>query len=141
MDYLKLLETSYKCWQECDREISRLEYLSNHIFDFTTYDGEIDELFATKAVEVCRAINDIETFEYQEDVENYRWFLIMVNMPFFCNKLEWGTSIRGAWWIHEDITIDSCGLFDDNCDQILDLKLDRDEWVKFIDAVIIFSEV
>ena len=141
MDYLKLLEHSYSIECETEREIDRLEYLSLHIFDFTTYDGEIDNLFAEKAIEVCIAITDRKTFEYQEDKENYKWYLIMCNMPFFEKKIEWGTSVRGAWWDlygESQFEISSCGLYG-GYEQILSLKLNKEQWESFVKAMATFA--
>ena len=115
MNFLNMLNHSYKVEYKTKPNLSRLGYLSVHVFDFTTYDSEIDELFAEKALEVCLAITSGKTFEYQkESDDNYRWYLIMCNMPFFVDKLEWGTSIRGAWWdLHgnDHFEINSCGLY------------------------------
>ncbi len=138
MDYLKLLEHSFEMDRWRDQEMSRLEYLSINIFDFTTYDSAMDELFAKKALEVCIAITDRQTFEYQKDEEGYKWYLIMVNMPFFSGKLEWGTSIRGAWWNFDGFEISSCGLYEKR-DQILEpLKLDEGQWNDFVKSMAAF---
>jgi hypothetical protein len=144
MDYLNLLQHSFaveKANREC-APASRLAYLSDSIFDFTTYDSAMDELFAAKAIEVCAAINDSKTFEYIKDAEQYKWYLLMCNMPFFAERLEWGTSIRGAWWagqLGKQIEFDTCGLWigDDQC--IETLKFSADDWRLFIAAVIYFA--
>jgi len=140
MNYLKLLENSYKVEKEHMSECgpdSRLEYLSRNIFDFTTYDSQIDELFARKAVEVCEAINNRQTFEYIKDTENYKWYLIMCNMPFFYCRLEWGTSVRGAWWIGSNFQ--TCGLWN-GYDQLYEpIAFTDKEWINFINAVIEFA--
>lgn len=144
LGYLKLLEHSFevvKSCSECAPE-SRLAYLSEHIFNFTTYDSEMDELFAAKAVEVCYAINNGATFYYIKKSENYKWFLLMCNMPFFEGKLEWGTSIRGAWWgarPGRQIELDSCGLWMGDQQLTETLKFGNDEWKLFIAAVIEFA--
>jgi hypothetical protein len=140
-DYLALLESSYEVSlaDECP-PLNHLEYLSDHIFDFTTYDGGIAALFASKAVEVCKALSDGATFDYINDAENYRWYLLMVNMPFFAGRLNWGGSIRGAWWDFEQATFQSCGLYDDAGNQLAEpMEFTRDEWVRFIAAVIEFA--
>ena len=137
MEYLKLLEHSFEMEQGLEPEIGRLEYLSIHIFDFTTYDGEMDALFAKKALEVCIAISDRKTFEYQKDKEDYKWYLLMVNMPFFSKKLEWGTSIRGAWWnLHGDkeFEISSCGFWEGDS-QLDSLKFNEIQWSAFVKAM------
>lgn len=135
-DYLRMLEDGHA---EMDafsgREAtSRLEFLADYIFDFTTYDGSMGELFAGKAVEVCAAISDRKTFEYIKDADNYRWFLLMCNMPFFAGRLEWGTSIRGAWWDHS-VTLDTCGLFWQGKQITEAMKFTDVEWAQFIGAV------
>lgn len=119
-------------------EISRLEFLADYVFDFTTYDAEMSELFARKALEVCAAISDKRTFDYIKDAENYRWFLLMVNMPFFAGRLEWGSSIRGAWWVREDQMLESCGIWLGS-EQALSLSLSNEEWLRFITALLQFS--
>lgn len=140
MDYRKLLERSYEI-ASVEHNDSKFEYLSNYIFDFTTYDGEIDELFAKKAIEVCSAINTKTNFGYQESPENYIWYLVMCNMPFFADKLDWGTSIRGAWWIYDDIILESVGLYDDEGEQILEMTFNKDQWHEFIDSISAFCNV
>lgn len=135
-DYRRMLEDGYV---QTGAPATRLEYLSDHIFDFTTYDRAMAELFATKALEVCAAINDETTYKYIEDPERYRWYLLMVNMPFFAGRLEWGTSIRGAWW---DAPLDftSTGLFlnGEQLTEVLDFT-SRGAWADFIGAVLAFS--
>lgn len=140
--YVALLERSYEETKSFgqDRDMGRLEYLADYIFDFTTYDSEIAALFATKALEVARSINDGATWAYFEgNPENYKWFLLMVNMPFFQGRLEWGTSIRGAWWVHEDTELDSCGLVDAKGEQVLLTKFNREQWREFIAAMSSFA--
>lgn len=118
---------------------TRLEYLSEHIFDFTTYESEMAEMFAAKALEVCAAISDERTFEYiGASSDNRMWYLLMCNMPFFADKLEWGTSIRGAWWgepPHSRIKFDSCGLWLDGKQLYEPMEFTREQWEDFISAV------
>lgn len=144
MNYLEVLEHSFdveKKMGECPPE-SRLEYLSEYVFNFTTYDSDISVLFAAKAVEVCAAINNGKTFDYIKDPESYKWYLLMCNMPFFADRLEWGTSIRGAWWgAHpgRQIEFQSCGLWmgENQCSDTM--KFGREDWMLFIAAVITFA--
>lgn len=77
---------------------NKMAFIGSYIFDFTTYDGNIDELFAMKMIEVIDCILNSTTFDYQNKEENYINYLTMVNMPFLKDKLDWGTSIRGAWF-------------------------------------------
>jgi hypothetical protein len=136
-DYLKMLEDGHAETDSFQGEgrTSRLEYLSDQIFDFNTYEREMAELFSSKAVEVCAVISDKKTFEYiGASHENRMWYLLMCNMPFFAERLEWGTSIRGSWWDHQ-ITLDTCGLFWQG-EQITEtMTFTGIEWAEFIEAV------
>ena len=145
-NYKSLLDESFEVMLPLwgGKDASKLAYLSEMIFDFTTYDYEMDELFGRKAVEVCRAINNGKTFDYIKEPENYRWYLLMCNMPFFSERLDWGTSIRGAWWgpaQGEKIKFQSCGLWDGEVQLSDDLFFSRDEWKSFIEAIVDFSEI
>ena len=138
MDYLSLLEHSYGmavALDECPPE-SRLEFLGEQIFDFTTYDGAMSALFAGKAIEVCEAITNGTTFDFIKDPENYKWFLLMCNMPFFAGRLNWGTSIRGAWW--EAKRLESSGLYKGS-EQVLSLDFTPEEWAEFTKALAAFA--
>ncbi len=131
MNYKDELVKDYELMKEIqpDNEMGRAEYLGDYIFDFTTYESFMSKLFAKKAIEVCKAITDRETFEYIEDDENRRWYLIMVNMPFFHPKLDWGGSIRGAWWhFSEPVQIS----------QLDEIPLE--DWDNFIRAMIEFLD-
>lgn len=144
MDYLKLLQESHKETAENrdDPTLEKLEFLADDIFGFTTYDNVVSSMMAQKALEVCKAISEKKTFDYIASEEGNLWYLVMVNMPFFANRLEWGTSIRGAWWDlwgDKEFTIKSCGLFY-NGEQILELNLNETEWPKFIEAMIKFEK-
>lgn len=143
-DYKSMLEHSYAMTREvleCGPE-SRLEYVATEIFNFTTYDNDMDRVFGEKAIEVCEAITHHKTFEYIKDREKYQWYLIMLNMPFFADRTEWGTSIRGAWWAGtpgKPIELSSCGLWEGG-DQIIEtLKFKPDEWTAFMQAIIDFA--
>jgi len=144
MDYRELLEHSYavmKSWRD-DTELSRMGYLSYAIFDFTTYDSGMDELFATKAAEVCAAINDGRTFDYIKDAEDYKWYLLMCNMPFFVGRLNWGGSIRGAWWdapIGKQMEFTSAGLWVGDKQLTDTMAFSNSEWREFIAAVVVFA--
>ena len=102
MDYKKKLDEIMKHEAETTGSPShnKMAFIGNYIFNFTTYDGAIDELFAKKMIEVIDCIVNDKTFDYHkhgEDEANYINYLTMVNMPFLKNMIEWGTSIRGAW--------------------------------------------
>ena len=139
MDYLKLLEDGHynTAYLQGTFDLNRLEFLAEEVFNFTTYENEISSMMAEKALEVCIAISESKTYEYIESKEGNLWYLIMVNMPFFDGRLEWGSSIRGAWWnlMGSDIfIIESCGLFL-NDEQITKVEFNKTQWVEFIKAM------
>lgn len=123
--FTKKLDENYKFQKEFnDQSINKLEYLGNTIFDFTTYDSAIDALLAEKMLPVLKSIVDRTTFEYQEcSEEQYLNYLLMVNMPFLVDKLEWGTSIRGAW-------LDEFQEYEIDCGRIKIKKGELNEFVK-----------
>jgi hypothetical protein len=136
-----MLKEGYEAIASTD-PIGRLEYLSDYILDFTTAESGYSELFAKKALEVCEAISYGKTFEYIKEPECRPWYLLMVNMPFFADKLEWGTSIRGAWWAepsHKKIEFSSCGLFLDGEQLRETMDFTRSQWIEFIAAVVAFG--
>lgn len=141
MDYANLLEESYKetCENRSCPPDTRIEFLASEVFDFTTYDGGLDEYFGGYAIDVIRAIRKADTFTYQLVEQNYIWFIAMCNMPFFQNRLNWGTSIRGAWFDCVQPPIESCGLWMDG-EQIEKLEFKSlDDWNAFIDALLAFA--
>lgn len=109
MKYTNILNADYKEQKEerirtgAEDELSKLEYLSHRVFDFNTYDSDIDVLFSKLMIDTITAIHTRTTFEYQKtDYQNY---LLMVNMTFLADKLEWGTSIRGAWFEEKEFKL------------------------------------
>ncbi|BBB65868.1 hypothetical protein UNDYM_1615 [Undibacterium sp. YM2] len=136
--YKHLLENSYHIQCELDEEMSREAFLADYIFCFITYDSDMGEIFASKALEVCTAVSNQTIISYIENEDDYRWFLLMINMPFFAGRLNWGTSIRGAWWNHEGQTLETCGLWRGNKQALL-LNFTRHEWKDFIAAMAEFS--
>lgn len=139
MEYKKLLENGFFNTNLFhDNSMSRLQYLGELIFDFTTYDSGMSEFLATKALEVCEAINTKTDRGFTTDPEQYKWYIIMCNMPFFEDKLEWGTSIRGAWWRY-DISFHCSGLFNEDKQLYGHLHFTQETWMLFINAVLEFG--
>ncbi len=140
MNYSELLKHSYEVMKNLDGcpPESPLEYLGEQIFGFTTYDGQMSATFARKAVEVADAITAGTTFDYIKDEENYRWYLLLCNTQFFAEKLEWGGSIRGAWWNHK-IRFQSCGLWLGDKQMADEMKFTQEEWKEFMCAVSAFA--
>lgn len=74
------------------------EWAASDIFELATYDGSIDRLFVKKIIEVCKVILDNKTYEYISVEENYIPYLIVCQLLYNFNWIDWGTSIRGAWF-------------------------------------------
>lgn len=103
VDYKEKLDERFKNFVHMREEhgakkesVSKLEFIGSDIFDFTTYDSEMDEILAVKMLGVCNAILNNTIFEYIKNKENYINYITMVNMQFLIDKIAWGTSIRGA---------------------------------------------
>jgi len=74
----------------------KLLFLSMYVFDFVTYSESHDLKFSKTMMDVIKAIYYRTTFQYVAlNEDNY---LLMVNMPFLRDKLNWGTGIRSAWF-------------------------------------------
>lgn len=109
--YVKMLDSAYNEMREFYGIESKLEYIGDTVFDITTYDsGEnsVLEKLTLITLEVIDAISNKKTFEYIKD--NSFKYMLAVNMTFLKDKIEWGTSIRGAWInnLNQKIELD-CG--------------------------------
>jgi hypothetical protein len=116
--YIEKLNELYS--DDADIYQSKLEFVGECIFNFTTDESDVSENFASLMLEVIRSILDRTTFKYQSQSEDHKMnYLLMVNMPFLADKLSWGTSIRGAWFdtgysydvFHGNIIVDDIELF------------------------------
>ena len=140
MDYKEFLEDSFrkeKLWNS-DLPFSKYHFLAESVFGLVTYDDDIDEFLVKKLVRICVDIAKNKTFEYaEESAGNYKWYIALLNLPFFKDKLNWGTSIRGAWFDADNgiFEIPACGFWDENDEQIRVLKFNKEQWLLFIDAI------
>ena len=127
--FIKILDVNYKEQTEMGIELdTKMEYLGSVIFDFTTYDGAIDVLFAERMIPVLKCILNRTTFEYQKDEKQNINYLTMVNMPFLIDKLDWGGSIRGAWFDNwQEYEID-CGRIEIKKQELEIFITDLIEW-------------
>ena len=73
-------------------------FLAENVFDFTLYDTAKDVQWCMEMLSVIRAILTGTTSEMFRDPASEEVYLKMVNMPFMDGLLEWGGSIRGAWF-------------------------------------------
>lgn len=108
--YKDLLDKMYKdaIESDCVAPESKLEFIGNHIFDFTTYSSEIDVILAKRMLSVCSSILYGTTFDFiGKSDDNHIEFILMCNMPFLKEKIDWGTSIRGAFFSDDVYKIDN----------------------------------
>lgn len=129
--FIEILDKNFSEQSDMGIELKcKMEYLGSVVFDFTTYDSEIYVLFAEHMIPVVKCILERNTFEYQESAIQYVNYLSMVNVPFLHDKLEWGTSIRGAWF-------DDFKEYEIDCGRI---KIEKGELKQFMGDLISWSE-
>lgn len=144
-EFRRALEEGYTTLRDLNPQgtpENRAAFLSEYIFDFTTYDDEKSEEFGNQALNVCQAINERRTFEYIKDPENYHWFLVMINTPFFARRINWGTSVRGAWWDispPNETKLETSALWLDGAQLTAPLVFSREQWQDFIEAMLEFA--
>lgn len=68
------------------------------IMGLTTYDSGLNKEFAISIIEVINVIFERKTFEYIDDYHNYKKYILVAQILNQKGWLEWGTSIRGAWF-------------------------------------------
>lgn len=100
MSVMESYERAYEVFKHgvecCD---NKYEWAASEIFNMATYDGNLDELFVKKIIEVCKAILDGKTYEYIETSdENYITYILVCQLLWRKGWIEWGVSIRGAFF-------------------------------------------
>lgn len=129
--YIKQLNELFDPTELSGLDGSKFEFLAAEIFDFTTYDSEVDILWSKRMIEVLEAILNRKTFDYiQSSKENYYNYLTMCNMPFLADKLEWGGSIRGAWF--------DCSEYDKEDYDFLNIQVPKKEFKLFVTQLLIW---
>lgn len=100
--FLEKINQTYLNWVETEQDPTKECFLED-IFGLTIYDsgeGSAQEYIIKKIIDVVECIASKKTFEYiEKSKDNYFNYITMVNLPFFLNKIEWGTSIRGCWFM------------------------------------------
>lgn len=81
-----------------DNKWSKHEWVAHRVFDLVTYDASLDERFVNDILEVCKVILDGQTYEYINDEKNYVKYILVCQLLEKAHWIEWGTSIRGAWF-------------------------------------------
>lgn len=99
MDVIELYRKEYAFETEVIQEGStKYTWAASQVFELTSYDRSLDELFVKKIIEVCKAILEGRTFEYIRDESRYVTYILVCQLLEHLNWIEWGTSIRGAWF-------------------------------------------
>lgn len=99
MDVKELYKANYETSQELlSRTDTKYHWAAFNVFGLTTYDGELDELFVKDIIEVCKVIFDRTNYEYILNRENYIKYVLVCQMLDKHNWINWGSSIRGAWF-------------------------------------------
>ena len=98
MNVTKIYEDVYGGYIGFVNGETKYEWAASEIFDLVTYDGSIDESFVKNIIEVCKVILEKKTYEYIKDEKNYITYLLVCQLLNHNNWINWGTSIRGAWF-------------------------------------------
>ena len=77
---------------------TKYEWAACEVFNLTTYDSALDELFVKKIIEVLKVIFERTTFEYILDEKNYVTYILVCQLLEQFHWIDWGISIRGAWF-------------------------------------------
>ncbi|AUR91587.1 hypothetical protein NVP1161O_145 [Vibrio phage 1.161.O._10N.261.48.C5] len=143
--YKTLIENGYKYWLEwgCRDSETKYNFLADAIFDICTYENLYSAKMAEEFLEVCVAIANGKTFDMISTEAGNALYLRTINYDFFQTKIEWGCSIRGAWWDWK-IKIESCYLINGKGEQVLELNLEQGiksgEMHSFVQALFDFVE-
>lgn len=98
MTTLEIYERDYQSYCDIQEDTNKYEWAASNVFHIITYDGGLDELFVKIIIEVCEVILNRTSFEYIKDDDNYMSYILVCNLLSRNTWLEWGTSIRGAWF-------------------------------------------
>jgi len=104
----EFLASEYAAELDNPHPLSRYAWLAENVFDVTTYDNAVSDWFGRVILRVALAVTRRTTLDEMKDPMRGREYLIAVNLPFFADRLEWGGSIRGAWWDWKNHSFDVC---------------------------------
>lgn len=94
--WLAAIEENYKSYVELtNNQDSRKEHTAS-MFQLTTYDSGISELFGEWIMEVLTAIVAGDTRSFMDEGERYIKFLTVINFKHMEEILEWSVSVRNA---------------------------------------------
>lgn len=139
-DYKEDLTKSFNEMAEWDPDLNNNKFLfiAAVVFDIHTYDDDLDESFTKHMIEVIDCILNRKTYEYiEKSRDNYINYCLMVNMPFLKGKLEYGASIRGAWFQEFSFPNDQ----EKEYEILPDIKIPKNEIIKFMSDLIEWAKL
>ena len=142
MKYINLLKDGFKQHFVQNTTESKARFLVENIFELAVEDDELSAFYCSIIIDVCKALLNRTTYDYIKDEQNYKYYILVLNLPFFKDIIEWGVSIRGAWFTAgiEPYVLTSCGLFRGE-EQICQLEFLEDvDICEFIQDIIDFYE-
>lgn len=102
MTITEQLDKAYHLYSQQNDSNNKYDFLEE-IFGIITYDsgdGSAQEYLINKILDVINCINESENYKYIEKSEqNYFDYITVCNLDFVKSKIEWGSSIRGAWFV------------------------------------------
>jgi hypothetical protein len=94
----EIFEKDFQSYRECVVDSDIYDWATSNIFDLTTYDGDLNKLFVQVIIAVCKVILNRHTFKFIKDEAMYIAYILVCQMLERNNWIDWGTSIRGAWF-------------------------------------------
>lgn len=76
---------------------SKYAYFAESYFNVIAYDDHMADIIGREITEVIEVILNRKSFDYIENDENYKKYIIWASKLDEMEWIEWGTSIRGAW--------------------------------------------
>lgn len=102
----EIYEAHYKEYSSTFKhEVSKYEWASRNIFDLITYDEHIDEVLVKYCLIVLDTILYRTTYEFIKSEDNYIVYIVVCQLLNEFGWIDWGTSIRGAWFNDSSICI------------------------------------
>lgn len=96
-DLLDIFKGEFNDILEDIDDLTKETFIASNLLGLDTYDPVLDEIFTKDILEVFKVIKNRENFEYIKDEANYLKFITVVNLV-GVGLLDWGCSIRGAWF-------------------------------------------
>lgn len=101
--WLKWQQGMYRSEEEFEKDFSEYSeydkkamFLSDYVIGITTYDGGLSLKFGKMIIETLIQIKNRTTYDYIKNESNYEEYILSCN--FIEGWLDWGSSIRGAWF-------------------------------------------